>query len=116
MSDKIAQRLSENVSLICLDHQYDKIENTALNVLTDLVQEFALEIGREIKSNAEIGGRAQPNLVDALNASYEYGYTKKAQMEYMKKTNLSFMPYKQDDLEAKLKNQNVTFQNKLAHG
>jgi len=47
-----------------------------LNVLTDLVEEFALEIGKEIKTNAEIGGRAQPNLVDGLNAAYEYGYTK----------------------------------------
>ena len=78
MSDKVTQRLSENVALVCLDHHYDKIDNNALNVLTDLVQEFAMEIGREMKSNAEIGGRSQPNLVDGLNAAYEYGYTKKA--------------------------------------
>ena len=58
------------------------------------MQEFALEIGREIKSNAEVGGRSQPNLVDGLNAAYEYGYTKKAQMDYMKSTKLSFVPYK----------------------
>ncbi len=45
-------------------------------MLTDLVQEFALEIGQEIKTNAEVGGRSQPNLVDALNASHEYGYDK----------------------------------------
>ena len=40
------------------------------------MKEFALEIGREIKQNSEVGGRSQSNLIDALNASYEYGYTK----------------------------------------
>jgi hypothetical protein len=62
--------------MICLDRQYDKIENIALYVLTDIMKEYALEIGREIKLNAEIGGRSQANLIDGLNASYEYGYTK----------------------------------------
>jgi len=62
--------------MICLDRQYDKIENIALYVLTDIMKEYALEIGREIKLNAEVGGRSQANLIDGLNASYEYGYTK----------------------------------------
>lgn len=44
--------------------------------LTDIMKEFALEVGREIKQNSEVGGRAESNLIDALHASYEYGYTK----------------------------------------
>lgn len=75
-------------------------------MLTDLVQEFALEIGQEIKTNAEVGGRSQPNLVDALNASHEYGYDKQTQMDYMQSSHLSFIPYKSEDAELKLKNQN----------
>ena len=62
--------------MICLDKQYDKIENLALYTLTDIMKEFALEIGREIKLNSEVGARSEVNLIDALNASYEYGYTK----------------------------------------
>jgi hypothetical protein len=46
-----------------------------------------------MKSNAEIGGRSQPNLIDGLNAAYEYGYTKKAQVEFMDSTKLSFVPF-----------------------
>lgn len=32
-----------------MDNKYDKIDSNALHVLTDLVEEFALEIGKEIK-------------------------------------------------------------------
>jgi hypothetical protein len=68
VSDVITKRLSENVGMICLDKQYDKIENLALFTLTDLMKEYALEIGREIKGNAEVGGRSEANLIDGLNA------------------------------------------------
>lgn len=44
--------------MICLDRHFDKIENTALYVLTDIMKEYALEIAKEIKTNAEVGGRA----------------------------------------------------------
>jgi histone H3/H4 len=76
MNDKITQRLSENIGMVCLDQDYEKIESTALHVLTDLVKEFALEISKEIKYNAELAGRSEPNMIDTLNASYDYGYNK----------------------------------------
>ena len=56
--------------------QFDKIESSALHVLTDIMKEYALQIAKEIKSNAEVGGRSQPNLIDTLNASFDYGYDK----------------------------------------
>jgi hypothetical protein len=62
--------------MICLDRQFDKIESSALYVLTDIMKEYALEIAKEIKTNAEVGGRSQPNLIDALNAGFDYGSTK----------------------------------------
>ena len=61
--------------MIALDKQYDKIENLALFTLTDLMQEYALEIGREIKTNSENGGRSEANLIDGLNAAYDLGTT-----------------------------------------
>jgi hypothetical protein len=99
VSDKVTQRLSENVGMICLDKQYDKIENTALYTLTDIMKEFALEIGREMKMNSEVGGRSEVNMIDALNASYEYGYTKELQMDHIKNNKLSFLPYKHGELQ-----------------
>ena len=45
VSDKITQRMSENIALILYDKQFDKIENNALFVMTDLIKEYALEIG-----------------------------------------------------------------------
>ena len=71
--------------MICLDRDYDKIESNALHVLTDLVKEYALEISKEIKQNAELAGRSEPNLIDSLNAAYDFGYNKQAQQEYMNK-------------------------------
>ena len=56
------------------------------------MQEYCLEIAKEIKSNAEVGGRAMPNLIDALNASYDYGYTKESQMEHIKNSRLTYLP------------------------
>eukprot|EP00355_Strombidium_rassoulzadegani_P001464 CAMPEP_0168608884 /NCGR_PEP_ID=MMETSP0449_2-20121227/892_1 /TAXON_ID=1082188 /ORGANISM="Strombidium rassoulzadegani, Strain ras09" /LENGTH=76 /DNA_ID=CAMNT_0008648953 /DNA_START=82 /DNA_END=312 /DNA_ORIENTATION=+ len=76
MSNKATQRLSENVALICLDQQYQKVEDLALFVLTDIMKQFALEVGEDMKRNAETGMRSEPNLVDALNTSLEHGYTK----------------------------------------
>ena len=63
------------------------------------MKEYALEIAKEIKWNAEVGSRAQPNLIDALNASYDYGYTKEAQIEHMRKARLNFVPAQSLDLE-----------------
>ena len=43
------------------------------------MKDFALELAAQIKQSAEIGYRAEPNMIDALNASYDYGYTKEQQ-------------------------------------
>ena len=66
--------------MICLDNQFDKIESTALYALTDVMNEFALEIASEMRHTSEGGhlrGRPYPNLIDALDASYDFGYDKK---------------------------------------
>ena len=44
--------------MVAMDHQYEQIEDTAMNVLTDLMKDVALELGTEIKRNSEIGMRA----------------------------------------------------------
>jgi len=84
--------------MICLDKQYDKIENLALYTLTDLMQEYALEIGREIKTNSENGGRSEANLIDGLNAAHDLGYNQQQQMKHMSTNQLTLLPYKQNDL------------------
>ena len=44
--------------MVCLDNNFDKIESSALYVLTDIMKEYALEIAKEIKVNSEVGGRS----------------------------------------------------------
>ena len=94
MNEKCTERLSENVAMLCLDKQYDKIDNHALYVLTDLMREYALEIGTEIKKNAELSNRHQPNLIDALVVAREYGDKKEFQIEFIENKEFSFLPYK----------------------
>ena len=78
------------------------------------MKEYALEIGREIKLNAEVGGRSEANLIDALNASYDYGYTKESHLDHIKNNKLSFVPYKHSELEFRQSayNQNFNQRNK----
>ncbi len=62
------------MALLALDHHFDSVEDSALHVLTDLAKEMVQELGSEIKRNAEIGMRSEPNLIDALNATVEHGF------------------------------------------
>ena len=62
------------------------------------MKDYALEIASEIKANAENGGRSQPNLIDALNASIDYGCDKKTQVKHMKSSKLSFLPVSYPDI------------------
>ena len=73
------------------------MENHALFILTDLMKEYALEIGQEVKKNAELCGRSQPNLIDALVAAEEYQEGKDSQIEFMRNNRLSLVPYKQQE-------------------
>jgi hypothetical protein len=44
------------------------------------MKEYALDIATSIKQNAENGYRSQPNLIDTLNASYDYECKKEDQI------------------------------------
>ena len=39
------------------------------------MKDYTLELANQIKQPAEMGYRAEPNMIDALNASIDYGYT-----------------------------------------
>ena len=52
--------------------------------LSSLLGDYAKEIGQQIKSNAEVAGRATPNLLDAMLAAEEYGLSKEAQVKHMR--------------------------------
>ena len=75
--------------MICLDNKFDKVETTALNVLTDVMKSFAIELAKEIKNNAEVGGRSQPNLIDALNASFDFNSEKEEKIKHITNSRLS---------------------------
>ncbi len=47
------------------------------------------EVGREIKGYTELNGRTDSNLIDALNASYNYGMTKSKLMQHMQSKELT---------------------------
>lgn len=62
------------------------------------MQEYALEIGKEIKTNTENGGRSEANLIDGLNAAYDLGYNQQTQIKHMQSNQLTLLPYKQEEL------------------
>ena len=54
------------------------------------------EIGKEIKSYTELNGRTESNLIDTLNALYNYDMPKAKLMQHMQaKDLLSLTSYKQ---------------------
>ena len=48
------------------------------------MEDYAKEIGSQIKTNAEVAGRARPNLMDAMLTADEYGVGKDVQMKHMR--------------------------------
>ncbi len=50
------------------------------------------EVGKEIKGYTELNGRTDSNMIDALNALYNYGYTKEKLVEHMKQKELTLTP------------------------
>ena len=76
------------------------------------MQEYALEIGREIKTNSENGGRSEANLIDGLNAAHDLGYNQQQQMKHMSTNQLTLLPYKQNDLNLRQQSFNTIFLDK----
>ena len=98
MKKKIAQRpvatpetlLSQNIALNLLEqHSYDNADASALFALSSLLGDYAKEIGQQIKANAEVSGRATPNLLDAMLAAEEYGMTKETQLKHLRQVPTS---------------------------
>ena len=53
------------------------------------------EVGKEIKSYTELNGRTESNLIDSLNALYNYDMTKQKLVRHMEsKDLLTLVPYK----------------------
>ena len=57
--------------------------------LSSLLGDYAKEIGQQIKANAEVSGRANPNLLDAMLAAEEYGMTKETQFKHLRQVPTS---------------------------
>lgn len=52
------------------------------------------EVGKEIKAYTELNGRYDSNLMDTLNALYNYQVNKKKLKEHMDSRELTFPPFK----------------------
>ena len=78
-----------------LDKNYEQIESNALYALTHLMKDYLLEIGQEIKQNAELQGRSEANLCDLLNTAHDYGATQDTFEEHFKKGELTLIPMQQ---------------------
>lgn len=63
--------------------------------LTHLMKDYLLEIGQEIKQNAELQGRTEANLIDFLNTAYDYGATQDAFEDHFKNGELTLAPMQQ---------------------
>ena len=57
------------------------------------------EVGKEVKSYTELNGRTESNLIDTLNALYNYDLPKAKLIEHMESKELSLLPYKQGYLD-----------------
>ena len=76
--------LSQNIAMVLMEqYNYDKADASALFALTSLMDDYAKELAVQIKANAELNDRSQPNLLDTLMAADEYGMDKEAQMKFM---------------------------------
>lgn len=53
LTDRLDSQLSQNLALILLDKNYETIESHALYALTAIMKDYLLEIGKEVKLNAE---------------------------------------------------------------
>jgi hypothetical protein len=95
VSDRLDNQLSQSVALILLDKNYEQVESNALYALTHLMKDYLLEIGTEIKQNAELQGRTEANLCDFLNTAYDYGATQETLQEHFKKGELTLIPMQQ---------------------
>ena len=74
---------------MCLDKNFHTAENTALFTLTDLLKDFMQEVGREIKGYTELNGRTDSNMIDSLNAIYNYEMTKEKMVAHMQSKELT---------------------------
>ena len=92
ISDRLDTQLSQNLALILLDKNYESCESHALYALTAIMKDYLQEIGKEIKQNAEMQGRAEPNLCDMLAACYDYGHDQKQLVQHMKAQELTLEP------------------------
>jgi hypothetical protein len=72
-----------------LDKNFQTAENTALYTLTDLMKDYMQEVGKEIKRYTELSGRTDSNLIDALNAMYEYDMPKDKLIQHMRSRELT---------------------------
>ena len=53
------------------------------------------EVGKEIKGYTELNGRTDSNMIDALNAMYNYGMTKEKLNAHMTSKELTLTPQTQ---------------------
>ena len=74
---------------MCLDKNFQTAENTALYTLTDLLKDFMQEVGREIKAYTEMNGRTDSNMIDALQAMYNYEFTKDKLLSHIRSKELT---------------------------
>ena len=56
------------------------------------MKDYLLEIGREIKNQAEMQGRTQPNLIDMLATAHDYGHTQTQLLNHMASGELTLEP------------------------
>jgi hypothetical protein len=107
----------ENVALMCLDKNFETAENTALFTLSDLLKDFMQEIGKEIKAYTEMNGRTDSNMIDALQAMYNYDMTKDKLGKHMQSKELTlasqsagFISEYESALNAKVSSKNDAIQ------
>ncbi|TNV77590.1 hypothetical protein FGO68_gene10207 [Halteria grandinella] len=96
--DTLDRQLHENVALLCLDKNFVTAENTALYALSDLLKTYIQEVGKEIKGYTELNGRTDSNMIDALNAMFNYDMNKQKMQEHIKSKELTYSPQTQGHL------------------
>ena len=65
------------------------------------------EVGKEIKGYTELNGRTDSNLIDALNAMYNYGMTKDKLSAHMTSRELTFTPKTSSKIYSILKKREI---------
>ena len=84
--ESFRQCLSAVVASLCLEANYESAEESVLKTLTEMMQNYIIEVGKGVRLFYEHSGRTLPNGRDVMCALAEMGFPSHQLPEYLSRT------------------------------